>query len=165
MTFFSFQKMTLWTYPWVAESHADSGVDRHTEVTLWPLHIQGEVSGEAHRKNRTEQQEKKPGWERHHVSSIGKCWTYMTRKNKEPTWQPENRTYGIFNAINFSYFFRMCPESPAGEMLAPAGLIILWLWTSPGKSIYDPQSFKPVLIFNLWPKSTKLLVYYVDDMN
>lgn len=33
------------THPRVAKSHADGRVDRHTEVTLWPLHMQGEVSG------------------------------------------------------------------------------------------------------------------------
>lgn len=40
-----FHHKDIRTYPWVAEPHADGSVDRYAEVTLWPLHVQGEVSG------------------------------------------------------------------------------------------------------------------------
>lgn len=40
-----FTTRTNCAYPGVTESHTDGGVDGHAEVTLRPLHVQGEVSG------------------------------------------------------------------------------------------------------------------------
>lgn len=55
------------TYPGVAESHTDGSVDRHAELTLWPLHIKGEVGGQTHGNSRTEQQKKEATRERCHL--------------------------------------------------------------------------------------------------
>lgn len=54
---------TARTYPGVAESHANGRIYGHTEVTVGPLHVQGEVSGWTHGNGWTEQQKQKPAGE------------------------------------------------------------------------------------------------------
>lgn len=51
------------TYQGVAESHADGRIYGHTKVTLGPLHMQGEVSGQTSGSSRTEEQEEEPAGE------------------------------------------------------------------------------------------------------